>query len=104
MITGLSVLGLLAVVAFLLYDRARERRHASHVNPDLQALVELCDRLCQRLQAPNAAVLEHDARLPRTEEYAPPAVPPDDDDAFWMSRDKLADLLMQHETSTDGHN
>jgi hypothetical protein len=81
------VLGVLAaaelvLIAFLVM------RHAAQV-----------DRLCQRLQAPAAAVLEHDeaARARRTEEYAPPAVEPDDDEAFWMSRDKLAEYAMKAE-------
>ena len=48
-------------------------------------------------------MLEHDerARELRSEEYAPPAVPPDDDDAYWTSRDRLAELLMDQETNGD---
>lgn len=86
------------VVALLLVERLQERRHA---NPDVAKLIGLCDRLCQRLQAPSAAILEHDeqVRQRRDEEYAPPAVTPDDDDAFWMSREKLAELAMQQEMS-----
>lgn len=82
---------LIALLAFLAWTRRR----------DTIELIALCDRLCQRLQAPHAAILEHDeqVREPRSDEYAPPAVPPDDDDAFWTSRDKLAELLMEQETS-----
>ena len=85
----------LGVVAFLVWNH-RERRRAS---PDTQALIALVDRLCQRIQDPAAAVLEHDelVRASRSEEYAPPAVAPDDDEAFWTSRNKLADLLMAEE-------
>lgn len=89
---------LLAVtVALLLVDRWQQRRRA---NPDLQALIALCDRLCQRLQSPQAAVLEHDeqVRALRDEEYAPPAVTPEVDEEFWASREKLAELMMEQET------
>lgn len=70
-----------------------------HANRHLGEMVDLCDRLCQRLQAPQAAVLEHDemTRALRDDEYAPPAVVPDDDDGYWMSRERLADLAMQQE-------
>lgn len=61
--------------------------------------IALIDRLCQRLQAPGAAVLEHDERVRerRGEEYAPAAVEPDDDEGYWLSREKLADLSMKAE-------
>jgi hypothetical protein len=70
-----------------------ERRKASG---DFIALV---DRLCQRLQAPGAAVLEHDetVRVRRPPEYAPPALEPEDDEGYWMSRENLAELAMQAE-------
>jgi hypothetical protein len=57
------------------------------------------DRLCQRIQAPHAAILEHDEKVRerRSDEFAPPAIEPDDDDAYWMSRDKLADMAMKAE-------
>lgn len=86
------------VIAFLLAERWQERRQA---NPNLRALIEANDRLCQRLQAPQAAILEYDeqVRSPRGDEYAPPAVPPDDDEAFWSSRDKLAETLMEQEVA-----
>lgn len=99
--TAASFIAVTALAAFLLYERRAERRR---VDPQLQALIKLCDRLCQRLQAPHAAILEHDeqVREPRSDEYAPPAVPPDDDDAFWASRDKLAELLMEQEVNGSG--
>ena len=79
----------LALIGWLVHDRTRANR-------DYIALV---DRLCQRVQAPHAAVLEHDeqARERRTEEYAPPAIEPDDDDAYWLSREKLAEYAMRNE-------
>jgi len=96
--TTLVVIALVVVVALLLADRWQQRRL---VDPNQQALIDLCDRLCQRLQAPQAAVLEHDelVRSQRMEEYAPPAVPPDDDEAFWASREKLAEMMAEQETS-----
>lgn len=85
------------VVAFLTWERAQERRHPS---PNLEALIALTDRLCQRLQAPHAAIIEHDENVRgRTEEYAPPAVMPEDDDDFWASKDKLAEQLMEAEVN-----
>lgn len=91
---GLAVVAW-AVVVFLLW----ERHHAA----DTQALISLVDRMAQRIQAPNAAILEHDelVRELRTEEYAPPAVAPDDDEGYWASRDKLAELLMEQEANGD---
>lgn len=99
--TAAGLIAVTALAAFLLYERRAERRR---VDPTTQALIALCDRLCQRLQAPHAAILEHDeqVRALRDDEYAPPAVPPDDDDAFWMSRDKLAELAMEQETGGNG--
>jgi hypothetical protein len=76
----------------------QQRRH-----PDATAveLIAVIDRLCQRVQAPAAAILEHDeaVRSPRSEEYAPPAVAPEDDEGYWESRDKLAELMMAEELS-----
>jgi hypothetical protein len=87
------VAGLLTgLCALLILDR---RRH----NPDIDALIALCDRLCQRLQAPATAILEHHQavdRLPTAAE-APAAVQPDSDEDFWESRDALADRLMAEE-------
>jgi hypothetical protein len=84
----LAVIGLLVV----------ERRKAS---ADMIALV---DRLCQRVQAPAAAVLEHDeaTRLRHPEEYAPPAVEPDDDDGYWLSRGSSRST-MKAEADGSGH-
>jgi len=73
-------LATLALIAFLLWDRGRERReHAAQV-----------ERLCQRIQAPQSAtVLYEQERLPPS----PQAISPDDDDAWHerrsMSRDEM---------------
>jgi hypothetical protein len=79
----------LVLIAFLISENRR-----LSVN-----FIALTDRLCQRLQAPAAAVLEHDevVRARRDEEYAPPAIEPDDDDSYWESRDRLAETLMKAE-------
>ena len=93
----LALLTLAAAVAFLLFERWMDRRRGDRA---LTELVALTDRMAQRLQAPRAAILEHDEAVRgRTDEYAPPAVEPDDDDAYWMSRDKLAELAMAQEIS-----
>lgn len=65
--------------------------------------IALVDRLCQRVQAPGAAVLEHDeaVRAHRGPEYAPPAIEPDDDEAYWLSREKLAEYAMTAELERD---
>jgi hypothetical protein len=83
------------LVAFLVWDRRR-------ASPDVLALIALVDRLAQRIQSPQAAVLEHfeQHRALRGDEYAPSAIPPDDDDAYWASKDKLAEQLMAQETQT----
>ena len=79
----------LAIIGYLVFERRK-------ANADFIALV---DRLCQRVQAPSAAVLEHDeqVRERRSFEYAPPAVEPEDDEAYWMSRDRLAEAVMEAE-------
>lgn len=79
-----------AVIAFLVWDRRG-------ADPGTEALIALCDRLCQRLQAPQAAVLEyHQSQVPSAEE-APRAVHPDSDDDYWEARETLADRLMAEE-------
>lgn len=79
----------LALIAFLVVERRKsEMVHTA-----------LVDRLCQRLQAPGAAILEHDeaVRGGRGAEYAPPALDPEDDEAFWLSRERLAEAMMEAE-------
>jgi hypothetical protein len=81
----------LFLIGALVYDRRKS-------SSDFIALV---DRLCQRVQSPAAAVLEHDERMRERhgEEYAPPALEPDDDEAYWLSRDRLAESAMKAELS-----
>lgn len=72
---------------------ADERAQAT---PDLSALIDLVDRCCQRLQAPDQAIVEHQLMQPLPP--MPQAVLPDDDIGFWeaqqTSKEDLADRLM----------
>jgi len=106
----------LLLIAFLLYDKGRERDHYAQVaadltqqarderlillrrdvTPDLQALIEMNAKLCQRLQAPVNAVNEHLQGLPTPP--SPPPVDMNDDEAVWESREVLAEKLMAMET------
>lgn len=93
-----AVIALGVVVVLLLAERWQQHRRA---DASQQMLVELVDRLCQRLQAPAAAVLEHDERVRglHAQEYAPPAVEPEDDNGYWASREQLAELMAKGELS-----
>ena len=66
----------------------------AHERVEHTALVE---RLLQRIQAPEAAIVEHTVAQPFA---SPPAVTPDDDTDFWEARlgkDELAEILMAQE-------
>lgn len=67
-------------------------------SPDLEQLIALTDRLCQRIQAPELAVLEHQQAGPA---LTPPAVGFDDDEAFHaahgLTTEQLADLAFAEE-------
>lgn len=82
----------------LVEEHSAERRVA---HPDLSEMVALIDRVCQRLQAPEQAVIEHAIG----DHPSPPAVPPDDDIAYWeaqkamLDKTELADLAMEAELS-----
>lgn len=91
--TALAVIAAaeLVLITFLIWDRTRAQA----------PLLRTVENLCQRIQGPGAAVLEHDeqVRERRDEEYAPPALEPEDDEAYWLSRDKLAEYAMREELS-----
>lgn len=75
----------LALIAWLLRDWRGERA-----------------ALLQRALAPHMAALEHHERgMPGPEDpaYAPRALIPDDDEAYWESRDELAARLMTEEVA-----
>jgi hypothetical protein len=84
--------------AMLLNDALREREALLRrdVTPDLTALIELTDRLAQRVQAPDRAVDEHTQRQPVP--ASPLPVDMFNDHAVWKSREELADELMAEET------
>lgn len=78
---------------FWLLDR-QDKRHQQQLT---SARAQL-DRLCQRIQAPQAAVHEHATR--HTQPTDTPVIPLDDDDAYWdapPSKEQLADDLMTAE-------
>jgi hypothetical protein len=95
-VLGVCNLALIALAAFLIL----EVRHQSTVieavaragSPDLCEMVALVDRLCQRIQAPEAAVMEHAAQ---GAVYAPQHVPLDDDQQFFESKEQLAERLQE---------
>jgi hypothetical protein len=78
----------LALVAFLLWERHRADRE----------LIGVIDRLTVRIQAPQRAAIEG-LNEQVSALYAPPAVPPDDDDGYWESREELAERLARAEVN-----
>lgn len=93
----MTIGALLILVAYLAFDRWQSRhivdRAAAIIqsgSPDLTAMIELVDRLAQRVQAPQVAVAEHTAAVLPTE--APAHIPMDDDDAFWLANMSKEDL------------
>lgn len=73
-------LALIALVGVLLWDRRVERREQAAER----------EMLHQRLQAPEAAVMQHQLQsLPEQ----PPAIPWDDDDSFHATREQMAEAL-----------
>ena len=53
-------------------------------HPDLTQMVGIVDRLCQRIQAPDQAVIDHSIVQPLPE--MPQPALPDDDAAFWKAQ------------------
>lgn len=92
----MTILAVIAIAELALIGLLVIERRKTEV-----AHTALVDRLCQRLQAPGAAILEHDEAVRgwRGAEYAPPALDPEDDEAFWMSRERLAEAMMETEVS-----
>jgi hypothetical protein len=88
----LELAALLIVVTYLAWDRHHTARILAAASPDLAELIALTDRLAQRVQAPTLATLEHDEAITNTYP-APIAVPMDDDDAHWESKEQLAQRL-----------
>jgi len=64
-------------------------------NGQLSQIIAMADGMARRLQAPQLAAVE--AANEESPLYAPPALIPDDDDAYWESREALADRAMKEE-------
>jgi hypothetical protein len=94
-----AVLLLIAFQSVVVVLWAREHRHALEViesvaksgSPDLRELVELIDRLCQRVQAPEYAVAQHAQQAMAQD--VPQAVSMFDDEEHWASKEELAEAL-----------
>ena len=61
----------------------------------------MTDRMARRVQAPQLAAVEaqNEEHSPL---YAPPALLPDDDEAYWESREQLAERMMREEVEGVG--
>lgn len=89
MIPLAAIAGLqLGLVAFLLWERRRP-------DPNVLRMIELVDRLCRRIQAPQLAAIE-EANQPLPGQN-PVAVNPEVDDEYWEAKEVLADRLMREE-------
>lgn len=92
---ALVLIAQFALIAWLVYEQQKTPRLIAEVvrcsSPDLREMVELVDRLCQRIQAPEVAVAEHAGRQFSTD--IPMHVPMDNDDEYWASKDELAETL-----------
>jgi hypothetical protein len=95
-VTGLGIACgvLVVVVALLLWERHR-------ADPEVAALIALVDRLCVRIQAPQRAAIEGLGEGEVSAQYAPPAIAPEDDEGYWLSREELAERLARQELNGD---
>ena len=81
-----AVCGLqIAVILALILDRRLERQEVARERRDL----------LQRIQAPEYAAIQH--YNDHTENTSPPAINPDVDEDFWMSKDDLAEFEAREE-------
>lgn len=94
----LELAALLVVVAYLAWRDHQTAVTLAAATPDLIELVALVDRLCQRVQAPDVAVAEHAAAQGPV--WAPPAVPMDDDEAHFQSKEALAEQVAMMEAAS----
>jgi hypothetical protein len=78
---------LVALNAWQMVDRRRERQ---------EVRVERAD-LLQRIQAPQHAITQH--HNAGAGQFAPPAVDPEIDEDFWVSKEDLAELAARGEAS-----
>jgi len=105
----IALLAAAALACALLTANALERRaHNQHTAAlitnqaeTVQAFIAQVDRLCQRLQAPQQAVIDHTIQ---TLQPGPPPIPMDDDagydDLHGLSKDELAELVADAELRT----
>jgi len=85
---------------FVMYERRFDRLVAATQteHPDMSMLIDLVDRLCQRVQAPQAAIIEHSAGV--MPGYAPASVSTESDEDYWraqLSKEELAERMMAAE-------
>lgn len=102
--TGWFVVTVLLVVVLVVRERDHDRRitailasEASERARTARAHTEQVDRLCQRLQAPEQAVIEHSIANVTDQ---PQAVMPDNDAEFWeahMTKEQLAEAVRNAE-------
>lgn len=84
-------------------ERIQLENARAETSPDLAALIALVENLCQRVQAPREAVVQH--QMESGPVFAPPAVLPDDDEGWFearMPKEQLADLLTEQELEARG--
>lgn len=80
----------------------KEERTASAAGREqaTASLIALVNDLCQRVQAPEQAVLEHTARVVPAD-HVPQAVNPEDDRSYWQAQglttEQLAELAFAEE-------
>lgn len=75
----------------------------ANTHPDLEALIRLVENLCQRIQAPEQAVIDHSIASP--EGPQPQFIGGDDDDAYWAhqeSKEELAERIEAEEARMAG--
>lgn len=113
--TYVAVAQLVVILALVIVLMVRERDHDNRISEErdlasaerstmaLETARErvehtaLVERLLQRIQAPETAVIEHSVAQPFA---SPAAVTPDDDQDFWearMTKEQLAELAMSYE-------
>jgi hypothetical protein len=64
-------------------------------NPDLEQMISLVEELCQRIQAPEQAVIDHS--FDGQQIQMPSVVAMDDDEAFHETKEQLAERLAMAE-------
>jgi hypothetical protein len=91
---AISNLALVALAVFLILENRHQVSVIESVarsgSPDLSTMTGLVADLCQRIQAPQAAVAQHAGAMSTD---APQHVPMDDDAAYFESKEQLASRL-----------